>query len=131
MFFFFTVDPPKVIHHPKSQSVPTGAETTFTVGATGDDLIFQWQKNARDVHNDINYSGTDTNKLTIRLVKKSDEGFYRCLVKNDVKKDGILPEEAQLSVCKFKIIYKLGDYRYDTTVYRSIDLVYTILACEN
>ena len=104
MFSFFTVDPPKITHHPKSQSVPTGAETTFTVGATGDDLIFQWQKNARGVHNDINYSGTDTNTLNIRQVKKSDEGHYRCLVKNEVKKDGILSEQAQLSVCKFNSV---------------------------
>ena len=104
MFSFFTVDPPKVTHHPKSQSAPTGAETTFQIEATGDDLIFQWQKNARDVHNDINYSGTDTNTLSIRYVKKSDEGHYRCLVKNEVKKDGILSKEAQLSVCKFNSV---------------------------
>ena len=42
---------------------------------------------------------------------------------NEIKKDGILSEEAQLSVCKFKIIYKLGGYSYETTVYGSIDLV--------
>ena len=104
MFSFFTVDPPKITHHPKSQSVPTGAQTTFTVEATGDDLIFQWQKNTSDVHNDINYSGTDTNTLTIPHVKKSDEGHYRCLVKNEVKKDRILSKEAQLNVCKFNSV---------------------------
>ena len=100
MFSFFTVDPPKVTHHPKSQSVPTGAETTFKIEATGDDLIFQWQNNARDVHNDSNYSGTDTNTLSIRHVKKSDEGCYRCLVKNEVKRDGEISEEAKLTVCE-------------------------------
>ena len=88
-------------HHPKCQSVPTGAEITFTIEAAGDDLTFQWQKNGRDVHNDRDYSGTDTNTLSIRHVKKSDEGCYRCSVKNEV---GILSEEAQLSVCKFKFI---------------------------
>ena len=36
-------------------------------------------------------------------MKKSRADCYRCLVKNDVEKDGILSEEAQLSVCKFKI----------------------------
>ena len=101
---FFSVDPPKVIQHPNSQSVPTGAQTTFTVDATGDDLIFRWQKNGSDVHNDRNYSGTDTNTLSIQHVKKSDGGCYRCLVKNEVKKDGILSKEAQFSVCKF-ILY--------------------------
>ena len=53
------------------------------------------------MHNDSNYSGTDSNTLSIRHVKKSDGGCYRCLVKNEVKKDGILSEEAQLSVCKY------------------------------
>ena len=53
------------------------------------------------MHNDSNYSGIDTNTLSIRHVKKSDSGCYRCLVKNDVEKDGILSGEAELSVCKF------------------------------
>ena len=100
MFSFFTVDPPKVTHHPKSQSVPTGAETTFKIEATGDNLIFQWQKNGSDVHNDSNYSGTDTNTLSIRHVKKSDGGCYRCLVRNEVKRDGEVSEEAKLTVCE-------------------------------
>ena len=99
-FISFSVDPPKVIHHPNSQTVSTGVETTFTVEATGDDLIFQWQKNGSDVHNDSNYSGTDTNTLSITHVNKSDGGRYRCLVKNEVKRDGEVSEEAKLHVCK-------------------------------
>ena len=99
-FIIFTVDPPKVTEHPKSQSVPTGEETTFKVEATGDDLKFQWQKNSTDVHNGSNYSGTDTNTLTIQNVNRGDEGFYRCLVKNEVKRDGEVSEEAKLTVCE-------------------------------
>ena len=100
MFCFFTVAPPKVTQHPKSQSVQTGAQTTFTVEATGDALTFQWQKNTSDVHNDGNYSGTNSNTLSIQRVKNSDEGRYRCLVMNEIKKDGIFSEEAQLSEVK-------------------------------
>ena len=99
----FVVDYPEVTEHPERQSVPGGGETIFKVEARGDDLIFQWQKNGRNLKNDSNYSGTDTNTLSIRPVKKSDEGFYRCLMMNDVEKDGILSEEAQLSVCKFRL----------------------------
>ena len=99
----FSVDPPKVIQHPSCQTVPTGAQTTFTVEASGDGLKFQWQKNGSNLKNGSSYSGTDTNALSIQHVKKSDEGRYRCLVMNQVKKDGILSKEAQLSVCKFKI----------------------------
>ena len=97
---FLSVDPPKVTQHPKSQSAPTGAENTFKIEATGDDLIFQWQKNGSDVHNDRNYSGTDTNTLRIQHVKKSDAGCYRCLVKNVVKRNGDVSAEAQLTVCE-------------------------------
>ena len=57
------------------------------------------------MHNDNNYSGTDNNTLSIRHVKKSHAGCYRCLVMNDVEKDDILSREAQLSVCKFNFIY--------------------------
>ena len=103
-FIYLSVEPPKIIQQPNSRSVPTGAQTTFTVEATGDDLTFQWQKNGSDVHNDSNYSGTDTNTLSIRYVTKSDGGCYRCLVKNELKKDGILSEKAQLSACKYCII---------------------------
>ena len=72
----------------------------FTIEAAGDDLTFQWQKNGRDVHNDRDYSGTDTNTLSIRHVKKSDGGQYRCLVRNEVKRDGEVSEEAELTVCE-------------------------------
>ena len=103
-FLSFSVVPPKVIQHPNSQSVPTGAQTTFTVEATGDDLTFQWQKNGSDVPNGSNYRGTDTKTLSIQYVKKGDGGHYRCLVRNEVKKDGVHPEKAQLSACKHCII---------------------------
>ena len=98
--YIFTVDPPKVTEHPKSQSIPTGGETTLKVEATGDDLKFHWQKNGSDLKNDINYSGTDTNTLTIRQVKKSHAGCYRCLVRNEVKLKGEFSEEAELHVCE-------------------------------
>ena len=101
IFFSFSVDPPKVTHHPSFQTVPTGAQTTFTIEATGDDLIFQWQKNVTNLKNGRNYSGTDTNRLRIRHANKSDGGHYRCLVRNEVKRDGEVSEEAQLTVCEF------------------------------
>ena len=96
----FIVDPPKVTEHPKSQSMPTGGETTLKVEATGDDLKFQWQKNGRNLKNGSNYSETGTNTLSIRHVKKSHAGCYRCLVRNEVKLEGEISEEAELNVCE-------------------------------
>ena len=96
----FAVDPPKITEHPKSQSVPTGEETTLKVEARGDDLIFQWLKNGNNLKSDSDYSGTYTNTLNIQHVKKSDASYYRCLVKNEVKLEGDISEEAKLNVCE-------------------------------
>lgn len=85
-----------------SSSAPTGGETTFKIEAR-DDLKFEWWKYGTDLNDYRNYSGIDTNRLRIRHVKKSDEGCYRYLVKNEIKKNRILSEEAQISVCKFRI----------------------------
>ena len=85
--------------HPKSQLVLTGAQATFKVEATGDDLIFQWLKDGSDVHNDSNYSGTDTSTLMIQHVKKSDGGCYSCLVSNVAEIEEV-SDEAQLTVCE-------------------------------
>ena len=99
-FLFHAVDPPKVTQYPESQSVLTGAQATFKVEATGDDLTFQWQKDGSDVHNDSNYSGTNTSTLMIQEVKKSDGGCYSCFVKNEAKVEGEVSDEAQLTVCE-------------------------------
>ena len=96
----FSVDPPKVTQHPESQSALTGAQATFKVEATGDDLTFQWLKDGSDVHNDSDYSGTNTSTLMIQEVKKSDGGRYRCFVNNEAKIEGEVSDEAQLKVCE-------------------------------
>lgn len=103
---YYSVDTPKVTQHPSSRSVLTGAEITFKIEATGDDLTFQWQKDGNDLYNDGSYSGTDTNTLNIQKVKKSDHGCYRCAVRNKVKRDGILSQEARLTVRKFFLILR-------------------------
>ena len=120
----FVVDPPKVTEHPKSQSIPTGGETIFKVGARGDDLQFQWLKNGSNLKNDSNYSGTDTDTLKIQHVKKIDEGCFRCLVMNEIKKDGILSDEAQLSVCKFTFIYCVN--AVETIVHDMLDNIFVL-----
>ena len=76
----------------------TGTPTVFTVGATGDNLQFQWQKNFRDLSDGDKYRGTVTDTLQILHVEKDDESHYRCLVKNDVGE--MFSDEALLSVSK-------------------------------
>ena len=104
-FFFLSADPPKVIRHPKDQSVSTGADVTFTVEGAGDELQFQWQKDGADIDTSesrFSFSQTDHSSiLQIQCVEKSDEGHYKCLVKNPVEQSGKPSSEAELKVCKY------------------------------
>ena len=54
--------------------------------------------------NDSRHNGAATHTLTIQQVNKSDAGRYKCVVKNEVKEDGEISEEAQLTVCEFHLI---------------------------
>ena len=102
---FLTVDPPKITRHPESQSVVTGTPIAFTVEATGDDLQFLWQKDDEDIDKNesrLQRSQTDnTSTLCIQHVKKSDQGHYKCLVKNPVEKSGTKSYVAELIVREF------------------------------
>ena len=94
-------DPPSITQHPKDQSVATGADLSFHVKATGDDLNFQWQKNQSDLDDGDRCCGTRTNMLRILEAELSDKGRYRCFVMNPVGKE--LSDEAFLTVSKWLI----------------------------
>ena len=87
--FSLIVDPPHITRNPENQSVTTGADVNFTAEATGDELRFQWQKDNQDIDSSdsrLSFNQTDgTSALKIQCVKKRDEGYYKCLVKNPVK----------------------------------------------
>ena len=86
IFSSCSVDPSKVTQHKGSQSVlTTGAETTFKNEATGDDHAFQ--NNSDDSDN-------------ARSSKKNDGGHCKDPVKNEVKKNGEVLEEAKPTVCE-------------------------------
>ena len=96
-----SADPPKITKHPNEQSVVIGANVTFQVKATGDDLNFQWQKNQSDLDDGDRCCGTCTNRLRIIEVEMSDKGRYRCLVKNSVGEE--FSNEAFLIVSKLVV----------------------------
>jgi len=83
----------------------TGTSLAFTVEATGDELQFLWQKDDKDIdknESQLQCSQTDnTSTLHIQHVKKSDQGHYKCLVKNPVEKSEKTSHEAELTVCEF------------------------------
>ena len=107
LLYFLTAGPPKITLHPKSQSVSTGADITFTVEAIGNNLQFQWQKDGADIdRNDSRFSSSltdSTSILQIQRVEESDKGHYRCVVKNPVEQRGIPSQEAKLTVGKFVV----------------------------
>jgi len=93
--------------------VATGADITFKIVASGDSLEFQWQKDGDDIGTNESWlcsSKPNTSTLQIPCVKKSDQGHYRCLVKNPVECSEISSYEAEITVCKFVLI--LLQYQY-------------------
>ena len=90
-----------MLQHPESQSVAAGTEVVFRVKATGDNLHFQWQKDRTDLYDGGRYRHTDTDTLRIVKVEMSDEGRYRCIVKNDEER---ISDEASLTVSKLIVV---------------------------
>ena len=75
----------------------------MTVRATGDNLLYQWQKGGVDLSNDDRHHGTDTDTLRIAKVEKGDsKAHYRCHVKNEIGDE--FSREAVLTVSKLFIV---------------------------
>ena len=101
----------------------TGADITFKIVASGDDLQFQWQKDGDDIGTDESRpcsSKPNHSTLQISCVKKSDQGHYRCLVKNPVELSGTSSYEAKLAVCKFALKCYNALWKTHPTVTRTI-----------
>ena len=81
-------------------SVTTGADVTFEVRATGDNLHYQWQKDDINLSDDNRYQDTGTDTLHILKVEKS-KASYRCHIENDL--GGKFSKEAVLTVSKLII----------------------------
>ncbi len=66
------VDPaPVIVTQPASQSVNFGTPVTFTVGATGNNVSYQWFKNGAAI------SGATGASLTFTSVQSTDSGTYK------------------------------------------------------
>ena len=90
---FFTVKSPAIIDQPDSlQLVVPKQPVTFTVNATGDNLMYEWKMDG------IAICGAKTATYTIETVSESDEGMYWCVVSNAA--DSITSTAASLTVCK-------------------------------
>jgi surface antigen len=78
-----TPSAPTITQHPSSQSVCSGAGTTFTVAASGSGtLSYQWQKNSSNITNGGHYDDCTTATLTVSGCSSGDVANYRCVVSN-------------------------------------------------
>ena len=123
---FHSVDPPNIAKNPKSQSVATGADATFRVEVTGDDLKFQWQKDGIDIDSSEPRlqcnSVRNVSTLHIKDTNKSDKGHYRCLIRNPVEKRGLPSTEANLLVCKsVSMVLVLSQFHITAFFHLSVD----------
>ena len=91
----YAVDPAVITVQPVSLTlVVPGQSATFSVTATGDNLMYQWQKDGVDIS-----TGANSASYMIAAVAESDEGEYRCVVSNTA--NSVTSTAADLSVCKY------------------------------
>ncbi len=76
LYSITTIDPPSLTKQPADATRIVGSAVTFEVGATGQQLSYQWQKGTEDI------PGATNATYTIAPVKAADAGQYRCVVTN-------------------------------------------------
>ena len=67
---------PLILTNPDDDTVFIGQSTQLTCRALGTDIVYQWMKDG------IVVSGANSNMLRITNIKESDEGVYKCVVRN-------------------------------------------------
>lgn len=95
---------PAIATQPEDKIVCAGSNTTFTVGATGDGLIYKWQMDDGSGFADLAdggvYSGTSTATLSLAgLTRSLNNNKYRCIVSGTCTPD-VTSAEANLTVHK-------------------------------
>ena len=81
---------PTISAQPANRTVSVGGTTSFTVGASGSSLFYQWQKNG------TNISGATSPTYTINNAQSFNAGRYRVLVSNSA--GSVTSNEATLTV---------------------------------
>ncbi|MBX3747783.1 MAG: immunoglobulin domain-containing protein [Verrucomicrobiae bacterium] len=85
-----TVPAPEIVQHPVGTARIVGSSATFTVGASGAQLSYQWTKDGANIANATNAT------FTIDAVMLADAGSYRVVVSNPTA--SLTSEPAVLSV---------------------------------
>ena len=114
VFCFYVVEPLRITSHPQELRDAVQEETiNFIVQATGTEpLSYQWQwmpageENASEEWQLFSAGWCDGATLTIPSVQKSNEGSYRCVVRNCVGTKTSNPAELSVGNNPIINIYK-------------------------
>lgn len=75
--------PPQITQNPVSQTVPSGADVSFQVAATGiQPIAYQWYFNNVKMTNSGQFSGVNSNILFISTAKAENVGSYKVFLTN-------------------------------------------------
>ena len=78
-----TVEKPSITQQPQNVFVKIGERATFTVAATGTDLVYQWQMDMKDAKGFVDIGGATEPSYTTSTVDMDYDGFtYRCIIAN-------------------------------------------------
>lgn len=78
------ISPAAITAHPQNISQCTGTEAVFQVTATGGQNIkYQWKLGAAVLNDGASFTGTKTNKLTVKNIAQAQAGEYFCEVTSD------------------------------------------------
>jgi glucose/arabinose dehydrogenase len=100
---------PQITQQPVNRVVPVGSTATFTVGATGAALSYQWQKNGVDIP-----GATAASYTTLPFTLADDNSTYRCRVMNSA---GTATSNSATLALVFTHDFS-GDGRADIAVFR-------------
>lgn len=90
---------PVITKQPKDTETKSGDTATFTAGATGEDLRYQWQVDRGDGKGFVDIDGADSDSYTTSVVDEGVSGYkYHCVVSN--KAGSVTTDTAVLSITK-------------------------------
>ena len=82
------VTAPSITTQPDNATVKAGENATFTIAASGTDLIYQWKIDRNDGNGWVNIDGATATSYTTSTVDISCNGFkYQCVVSNSAGTD--------------------------------------------
>lgn len=112
-------EPPKLTTTPFDQTVIKEMDATFSVKATGSDLMYQWE-NA-----DGSLEGEMADELILESVNKSDSGnTYRCVIFNE--KDTIKTDYVKLHVLDEMVAPEITTHPVALSVTEEDEAIFTV-----